>query len=63
MKTILNQHPHWRHSEQQSRDVKGELYKIVIQSGMDDIKEIKQIVDRIMNVLRTGRNHDNTGII
>ena len=52
MKTILNQHPHWRHSEQQSRDVKGELYKIVIQSGMDDINEIKQIVDRIMNVLR-----------
>jgi len=52
MKAILNQHPHWRHSEQQSRDVKGELYKIVIQSGMDDIKEIKQIVDRIMNVLR-----------
>lgn len=52
MKGILDHHPHWRTSEQQSRDVKQELYTIILKSGSRDIKEIKKIVDQIMNVLK-----------
>jgi len=52
MKIILNHYPHWRTSEQQARDVKQELYTVILQSGTRDIKEIKKIVDQIMNVLK-----------
>ncbi|MCK9631132.1 MAG: HsdR family type I site-specific deoxyribonuclease [Methanoregula sp.] len=52
MKGILNQYPHWRASEQQARDVKQELYTIILKSGISEIKEIKKIVDQIMNVLK-----------
>ena len=52
MKIILNHYPHWRTSEQQARDVKQELYTVILQSGNRDIKEIKKIVDQIMSVLK-----------
>jgi len=52
MKSILNHYPHWRTSEQQARDVKQELYTVILQSGTRDIKEIKKIVDQIMSVLK-----------
>lgn len=52
MKIILNHYPHWRTSEQQARDVKQELYTVILQSGTRDIKEIKKIVDQIMSVLK-----------
>lgn len=52
MKGVLNQNPHWRASEQQARDVKQELYTIILKSGISEIKEIKKIVDQIMNVLK-----------
>ena len=52
MKIILNHYPHWRSSEQQARDVKQELYTVILQSGTRDIKEIKKIVDQIMSVLK-----------
>jgi type I restriction enzyme R subunit len=52
MKRILNQYPHWRHSEQQARDVKQELYEVILQSGTTDIKEVKRIIDQITNVLK-----------
>ena len=52
MKIILNHYPHWRTSEQQARDVKQELYTVILQSGTRDLKEIKKIVDQIMSVLK-----------
>jgi type I restriction enzyme R subunit len=52
MKSVLNQYPHWRTSEQQARNVKQELYTVILQSGNRDIKEIKKIVDQIMSVLK-----------
>jgi len=51
MKGILNHNPHWRTSEQQARDVKQDLYPIILQSETRDIKEIKKIIDQIMKVL------------
>lgn len=51
MKSILNHYPHWRTSEQQARDVKQELYPIILHSETRDIKEIKKIIDQIMKVL------------
>jgi type I restriction enzyme, R subunit len=52
MKGILNHYPHWRTSEQQARDMKQELYTVILQSGSRDIKEIKKSVDQIMSVLK-----------
>jgi type I restriction enzyme R subunit len=52
MKQILNRYPHWRHSEQQARDVKQELYEVLLQSRTTDIKEVKRIIDQITNVLK-----------
>jgi len=51
MKSILNHNPHWRTSEQQARDVKQDLYPIILQSETRDIKEIKKVIDQIMKVL------------
>jgi len=52
MKRILNQYPHWRHSEQQARDVKQELYEVILQSRTTDIREVKRIIDQIITVLK-----------
>jgi type I restriction enzyme R subunit len=52
MKELLKKYPHWRQSEQQAREVKGEMYKILLQSGSADIRATKKIVDQILTVLR-----------
>lgn len=52
MKDLLKKYPHWRQSEQQAREVKGEMYKILLQSGSADIRATKKIVDQILTVLR-----------
>lgn len=52
MEGILNHNPHWRTSEQQARDVKLELYTIILKSGARDVKEIKKTIEQIMSVLK-----------
>jgi type I restriction enzyme, R subunit len=52
MNDLLKKYPHWRQSEQHAREVKGEMYKILLQSGSADIRATKKIVDQILTVLR-----------
>ena len=52
MRIILREHPHWRVSEQQVREVKQKFYSIFIKSGVNDVKAVKKNIDQILNVLR-----------
>lgn len=52
MKKILGKYPHWRTSEQQAREVRGEMYQILLRSGSLEIRVMKKIVDQILTVLR-----------
>jgi type I restriction enzyme R subunit len=55
MMGVLQKHPHWRQSDAHRRQVKQELYKLFLQSGTTDVKELKKIADRIMIVLERSR--------
>jgi hypothetical protein len=52
MRTILDEHPHWRGSEQQVREVKQKFYLIFLQSGITDVKAVRKNIDQILNILR-----------
>lgn len=54
MNDLLRKYPHWRTSEQQAREVKGEMYKILLQAESTDIRATKKIVDQILTILKRG---------
>jgi len=54
MKGVLEKYPHWRRSEHHERKVKRELYKVLLQSGSNDIPEITEITQNIMRVIKSG---------
>nr|QNO46166.1 hypothetical protein LJAJCFKK_00017 [Methanosarcinales archaeon ANME-2c ERB4] len=54
MKGVLEKYPHWRRSEHHARKVKQELYKVLLQSGSNDIPEITEITRNIMKVIKSG---------
>ena len=54
MKGVLEKYPHWRRSEHHERKVKQELYKVLLQSGSNDIPEITEITRNIMRVIKSG---------
>jgi len=54
MKGVLEKYPHWRRSEHHARKVKQELYKVLLQSGSNEIPEITEITRNIMRVIKSG---------
>lgn len=46
---VLEQHPHWRVSEQHERKVRKGIYKALLDAG---VKEPVPVVDRLLNTLR-----------
>jgi type I restriction enzyme R subunit len=54
METVLNRFPHWRNSGKHEREVKRELYKILLQNGIKDTKRIAEIANHIVRVIKGG---------
>jgi len=54
METVLNRFPHWRNSEKHEREVKRELYKILLQNGIKDTKRVAEIANHIVRVIKGG---------
>ncbi len=54
MKGVLARFPHWRRSEHHEREVKNELYKVLLQSGIKDIHEITKVAQNTMRVVKGG---------
>lgn len=52
MRGILEQYPHWRKSESHEREVKRELYAVLVRSGIKDIRKITEYATNIMKVLK-----------
>lgn len=57
MKKVLNEFPHWGRSETHEREVKKELYNVLLQAGADDIPGVTEIANKIMRVIKGGHEH------
>jgi type I restriction enzyme R subunit len=49
MARAFAQHPHWKASERQARDVRRELYKTLIQAGRTE--DVSQLVDHVLKII------------
>jgi len=55
LQTVFATYPHWHKSERYEREIRNELYKALTQSGIEDIKRISEIVQNIIDILKTGQ--------
>lgn len=51
---ILDKYPHWRTSERHEREVKRNLYEILLKAGVEDVSAVTRMAQDIMRVLRGG---------
>ena len=54
MDKVLTHFPHWRNSEKHEREVKRELYRILLQNGIKDTKRMAEVANHIVRVIRGG---------
>jgi len=54
MDKVLTHFPHWRNSEKHEREVKRELYRILLQNGIKDTKRMAEVANHIVQVVRGG---------
>ena len=54
MDKVLTHFPHWRNSEKHEREVKRELYRILLQNGIKDTKRMAEIANHIVQVIKGG---------
>jgi len=52
MRSVLEQYPHWRNSEAHEREVKRELYKVLLQAGINDTRKASGLANNVMRVIR-----------
>jgi len=52
MRTVLENYPHWRKSEGHEREVKRELYAVLVQSGMRDTRKVTELAKNIIRALK-----------
>jgi hypothetical protein len=55
LQTVFATYPHWHKSERYEREIRNGLYKALTQSGIEDIKRISEIVQNIIDILKTGQ--------
>lgn len=54
MLAVLKQYPHYKDSEAHEREIRKELYKVLLSSGTGkDMAEVKELVERILRVLKS----------
>ena len=52
MRAVLEKYPHWRKSENHEREVKRELYAVLVRSEMKDTRKVTESAKSIMRVLK-----------
>ncbi|MCL0053108.1 hypothetical protein M1M86_01270, partial [Dehalococcoidales bacterium] len=52
MRSVLIQYPHWKTSEAHEREVKQQLYKVLLQSGVKDTRRVTEVASNVMRVIR-----------
>jgi len=52
MAKVLSHFLHWRNNEKHEREVKRELYRILLQNGIKDTKRMAEIVNHIVQVIK-----------
>ncbi len=54
MNAVLEKYPHWRTSEAHERNVKQELYGVLINSDIVTVAKVKEIAQKIMRAIKGG---------
>jgi len=54
MDKVLTHFPHWRNNEKHEREVKRELYRILLQNGIKDTKRMAEVANHIVQVIKGG---------
>ena len=54
MDKVLTHFPYWRNNEKHEREVKRELYRILLQNGIKDTKRMAEIANHIVQVIKGG---------
>lgn len=54
MRGVLEKYPHWKTSEKHNREVKQELYKVLLQAGIKDTQKIAKMAQNLMRVIKGG---------
>ncbi|MBN2535023.1 MAG: hypothetical protein JXB88_19235 [Spirochaetales bacterium] len=54
MLPVLKQYPHYKDSEAHEREIRKQLYKVLLTSGSyNDMAEAKELVEKILRVLKS----------
>ena len=57
MRSVLEEYPHWARSESHEREVRQELYNVLLKSGIDDLGRVAEIAGNVMKVIKGGRDN------
>jgi type I restriction enzyme R subunit len=55
LQTVFATYPHWHKSEKYEIEIRQSLYKVLLQSGIQDVKQISNIAQNIIKILKTGQ--------
>jgi hypothetical protein len=55
MRNLFEKYPHWQKSEKYEREIRNGIYQTIMRSGVKDVKEIPEIVKKIMKMLKANR--------
>ena len=55
MRNLFEKYPHWQKSEKYEREIRTGIYQTITRSGVKDVKEIPEIVKKIMKTLKANR--------
>jgi type I restriction enzyme R subunit len=55
MRNLFEKYPHWQKSEKYEREIRNGIYQTITRSGEKDVKEIPEIVKKIMKTLKANR--------
>ncbi len=54
MREVFEKCPHWQKSDRHEREVRSELYNVLLRSGIKDIRKVSEIAQNIMKILKSG---------
>ena len=48
MKDVMQKYPYWKTSQSHERNVRQEVYKVLVKSGIDNVTDIAKKIIRVM---------------
>ncbi len=54
MREVFEKCPHWQKSDRHEREVRSELYNVLLEQSIMDIPKVSEIAQNIMKILKCG---------